>query len=80
MEQPRPRYFELFCALLGAINCIVIPVLFTREQMVIPDLQLLDLFPLPGFYFLEIMLLGLLSLISIFVITPSHSFGVQFPD
>lgn len=79
MEQTKPRYFESFCAILGAINCIVIPVLFAREQMIVPDMGYSDLFPFPGFYFLEIMILGLLSLVSIFMTTQSLSFWSALP-
>jgi hypothetical protein len=47
--------------------------------MTIPDTDLRDLFPLPGFYFIEIIFLGLLCLISIFVITPKSSLWSAIP-
>jgi len=43
-------------ALVGGADCVVIPILFS--------LQADPLFPLPGFYMVEIMLLGLVGVYS----------------
>lgn len=50
------RIFEWIAAVIGAINCAVVPMLFITGQQ--------PLFPLPGLYFIEIMLLGLAVLVA----------------
>jgi hypothetical protein len=49
------RAAEWFAALVGAINCILVPVLFAQPGG-------MD-FPFPGLYFIEIALLGVLVLV-----------------
>jgi hypothetical protein len=44
-------------AFLGAVDCVVIPFLFVQGQS--------PIFPLPGLYFIEIALLGLLGVMSV---------------
>jgi hypothetical protein len=48
---------EWVLALVGAVNCVVIPFFFSQNQD--------PLFPLPGLYLIEIALLGILGLVSI---------------
>lgn len=48
------RAGEWIAALIGAVNCIIVPLAFAQSQE--------DLFPLPGLYFIEISLVGLLVL------------------
>lgn len=50
------RLFEWIAAVIGAITCAAVPLLFVTNQQ--------PLFPLPGLYFIEIMLLGLLVLVA----------------
>jgi hypothetical protein len=50
------RLLEWIAAAIGAITCAVVPFLFVTNQQ--------PLFPLPGLYFIEIMLLGLLVLVA----------------
>jgi hypothetical protein len=52
------RIFLWLLALLGAANCVFIPILFTASIQQ-------PFFPVPGLYFLEIALIGLLGLISV---------------
>ena len=51
------RITEWLLATVGVVNCIVVPFLFAQNQS--------DLFPLPGLYFIEIALSGVLGLISV---------------
>jgi hypothetical protein len=46
---------EWLAALVGAVNCIFVPLAFAQNQG--------RLFPLPGLYFVEIALLGVLVLV-----------------
>ncbi len=48
----------LLLAFVGAADCVVVPVLFGA------GIQQQPFFPLPGLYFLEIALLGLVGLVS----------------
>jgi hypothetical protein len=48
------RLGEWLAALVGAVNCIWAPLVFAQNQG--------TLFPLPGLYFIEIALLGILVL------------------
>jgi hypothetical protein len=50
------RLLEWIAAVIGALNCAFIPLLFAPSQP--------QLFPLPGLYFIEIMVLGLLVLVA----------------
>lgn len=52
------KKLKLFLAILGAVNCLVVPILFVSYELEISD-SIWTLFPTPGFYFLEIILLGL---------------------
>jgi len=48
------RAGEWIAVLIGAVNCILVPLAFAQSQE--------NLFPLPGLYFIEIALVGLLVL------------------
>ena len=48
------RAGEWLAALIGAVNCVLVPAVFARSQR--------PLFPLPGLYFVQIALLGVLVL------------------
>jgi hypothetical protein len=50
---------EWIAALIGAANCIYVPLAFTQPQG--------SLFPLPGLYFIEIALIGVLVLVFVAV-------------
>ena len=53
------RIAEWLLAIVGVVNCVVVPFLFAQNQS--------DLFPLPGLYFIEIALSGVLGLISVVI-------------
>lgn len=48
------RLFEWIAALIGVMNCILVPLAFAGSQE--------KLFPLPGLYFIELALVGVLVL------------------
>lgn len=48
------RLLEWLAALIGAANCILVPLAFAQSQE--------NLFPLPGLYFIEIALVGVVVL------------------
>lgn len=48
------RAGQWLAALVGAINCVLVPAVFAQSQR--------PLFPLPGLYFVQIALLGVLVL------------------
>jgi hypothetical protein len=52
-------------AVLGAINCVVVPLFFTQQR---------PLFPLPGLYLIEIAVLGILGLAGLLFIVPYPPF------
>lgn len=49
------RVVEWLAALIGAVNCVLVPLLFAQTES--------DVFPLPGLYLIEITLLGLLVVV-----------------
>jgi hypothetical protein len=65
MPNPRLRSLEWVLSVLGAINCILIPILFALSQIQVPDGNLSDIWPLPAIYFLEIISLGILCVIAV---------------
>ena len=48
------RAGEWVAALIGAVNCVLVPAIFAQSQG--------DLFPFPGLYFVQIALVGVLVL------------------
>lgn len=60
----------LLLASLAAVNCIIVPFLFAQQR---------PLFPLPGLYFIEIALLGVLGLASLVTQTPSSAIWPRMP-
>jgi hypothetical protein len=65
MPNPRLRSLEWVLSVLGAINCILIPILFALSQIQVPDGNLSDIWPLPAIYFLEIITLGIMCVIAV---------------
>ncbi|MFC1923005.1 hypothetical protein ACFLY4_06920 [Chloroflexota bacterium] len=65
IPNPRLRSLEWVLSVLGAINCILIPILFSLAQIQVPDGNLSDIWPLPAIYFLEIISLGILCVIAV---------------
>lgn len=50
-------------AFIGAVNCLVVSILFISYPLEVGD-SIWTIFPLPGFYFLEIILLGFIGFIA----------------
>jgi len=65
MPNPRLRSLELALSVLGAINCILISILFSLSQIQVPGGDLSDIWPLPAIYFLEIITLGIMCVIAV---------------
>jgi len=65
MPKPRLRSLEWVLSVLGAINCILITILFSISQIQLPDGNLSDIWPLPAIYFLEIIILGIMCVIAV---------------
>lgn len=65
MPNPRLRSLELALSVLGAINCILISILFSLSQIQLPGGDLSDIWPLPAIYFLEIITLGIMCVIAV---------------
>ncbi|MEW5985821.1 MAG: hypothetical protein AB1791_04225 [Chloroflexota bacterium] len=64
-------WLEKLLALVGAAVCVGVPLLFIPGQQ--------PLYPLPGLYFLEIVWLGLVALVSLLVDHPSTSWWTAVP-
>jgi hypothetical protein len=57
---------EIVLGIIGALNCIIVPLLFAY-YIIYERLELFPtLFPLPGLYLLEIMIFGVLGLVAVF--------------
>ena len=65
VPNPRLRSLEWVFSVLGAINCILISILFSLSQIQLPDGDLSNIWPLPAIYFLEIITLGIICVISV---------------
>ena len=65
MPNPRLRSLEWVFSVLGAINCILISILFSLSQIQVPGGDLSDIWPLPAIYFLEIITLGIMCVIAV---------------
>ena len=65
MPDPRLRSLEWVFSVLGAINCILISILFSLSQIQLPDGDLSDIWPLPAIYFLEIITLAIMCVIAV---------------
>ena len=65
MPDPRLRSLEWVFSVLGAINCILISILFSLSQIQLPGGDLSDIWPLPAIYFLEIITLAIMCVIAV---------------
>jgi hypothetical protein len=57
-------------AVVAAINCVIVPLLFAQQQ---------PLFPLPGLYLIEIAFLGIFGLIGLMLVEPISPFWRAVP-
>lgn len=62
---PRSRTLEWVFSGLGALNCIVISILFSLSQIQLPDGDFSSIWPYPAIYFIEIIILGILCVIAV---------------
>ena len=62
------RSLEWIFSILGALNCIIVVVMFTISQIPQPGGVLLDIWPFPLFYFIEITIIGILPLVVVSVL------------
>jgi hypothetical protein len=65
IKNPRFRLFEWIFSSLGAVNCIVIPILFSYSQIQFSAGGFSNIWPLPGIYFIEIISLGIFCVIAV---------------
>lgn len=59
------RNLEWIFSILSALNCIIITVLFTVYQIPQPGGSLIDIWPFPLIYFIEIIVLGILPVVAV---------------
>ena len=59
------RVLEWILGVIGAMNCVAVPIL------VVPDQR--ELFPLPDLYFIEIASLGMLSIAAVVIQTDDYT-------
>ena len=64
-QQKNRRSLEWIFSILGALNCISVVVLFAVSQLSQPGGVLLDIWPFPLIYFVEITVIGLLPVIAV---------------
>lgn len=57
---------EWIFAILGAVDCIAVSILFSGSQLSSPAAGIRDILPLPGLYFLEISALGILLVVKLY--------------
>ena len=59
------RILEWVFSILGALNCIIVSLIFLFSQIQYPDSQLIEIWPFPLFYFIEISILGILCVVAV---------------
>ena len=65
MPNPRLRSFEWVFSVLGALNCVLVSILFSFSQIQLPDGDLSKIWPFPAIYFIEIITLGIMCVIAV---------------
>lgn len=65
-EQVRKSTLEIILALIGAINCFAVPIIYAFSAQTNPPSNFFSLFelPTPGLYFIELVLIGVLGLLA----------------
>jgi len=64
-SNPRLRTLEWVFSILGALNCIVISILFSFSQIQLPDWDFSNIWPFPAIYLIEIITLGIICVIAV---------------
>lgn len=59
------RNLEWIFSILGAVNCIIVAVLFTIYQLPQTGGELIDIWPFPLVYLVEIGILGILPVVAV---------------
>ena len=54
--------------MLAGINCISITVAFFYSEVALSDGQIGNVFPFPGFYFIELIAIGITCLLTVFLL------------
>lgn len=65
LPNPRLRSLEWIFSVLGALNCVLVSILFSFSQIQLPDGDLSNIWPFPAIYFLEIITLGIMCVIAV---------------
>ena len=65
MPNPRLRSFEWVFSVLGAINYVLVSILFSFSQIQLSDGDLSNIWPFPAIYFLEMITLGIMCVIAV---------------
>ena len=72
-------YLEWIFAIIGAVDSIAVSILFSGSQLSFPNAGIRDILPLPGLYFLEISVLGILLVVKLYRSDPVGSFWRLLP-
>ena len=64
-QNPRLRSLEWVFSVLGALNCVLVSILFSFSQIQLPDGDLSNIWPFPAIYFFEIITLGIMCIIAV---------------
>jgi hypothetical protein len=69
-DNPRDgkRFLEWVLSIIGALDCIIVVVIFSISQIPYPDGKLIDIWPFPLLYFIEISLVGILSVVAVTIL------------
>jgi hypothetical protein len=59
------RVLEWVFSILGALNCILVSIVFLFTQITYPGGELIDIWPFPLFYFIEITIIGILCVVAV---------------
>ena len=54
--------------ILAGINCIFVTIAFAYSEFTFSGGQISSLFPFPGFYFFELIVIGMISLLAVFLL------------
>jgi hypothetical protein len=72
-------YLEWIFAIIGAVDCIAVSILFSLSQLSSPAAGVREILPLPGLYFLELSALGILLVVKLYRNDPEGSFWRLLP-
>jgi hypothetical protein len=61
----RRSSIEIIIAIFAALNCLIVPLLFSYSTITQVGENIITLWPLPGLYFFEIIIIGVLGLVAV---------------